>query len=335
MRVLVTGGAGFIGSHVCKRLAEAGHIPVAYDNLRTGHRWAVRWGPFEHGDISDPVRLLEVLRAHRIDVVMHFAALAYVGESVSQPDIYWMTNVARTLTMIETIRAAGIERMVFSSSCATYGVAETATITETSPQAPISPYGRSKLAIEHVLQDYADAFGFSSIALRYFNAAGSDPDGEIGEEHDPETHVIPLILQTAAGRRERFTLLGDDYPTADGTCVRDFVHVFDLAEAHALALEAIKPGCAEAYNLGTGEGFSVAEVIDVARLTTGRPIAVEVAVRRPGDPPTLTADASLAKAELGWTPQRSDLATMIGDTWRWMTEHRARVGFPVDLGKRW
>ena len=328
VRVLVTGGAGYVGSHAAKALALAGHVPVVVDNLRTGHRWAVKWGPFVHGDIRDAALLADVMRRERIGLVMHFAALAYVGESIARPDLYWDTNVGGTLALLEAMRRAGVERIVFSSTCATYGIVERQPIGETEPQRPINPYGRSKLTVEHILADYANAFGLGAVALRYFNVAGADPEGEIGEEHHPETHLIPLALKAAAGEVACFPVFGDDYPTADGTCVRDFIHVTDLAAAHVRAMDLVSPGTSTALNLGTGRGHSVREVIRAAEEVSGRRIPVALAPRRPGDPPRLAADASLAAARLGWTPRQSTLTGMIETAWAWMAEHRAGVSLP-------
>ena len=322
MRVLVTGGAGFVGSHTAKALAIAGHEPVVYDNLRTGHLWAVKWGPFHYGDLFDEARLVEVMRAEKVEAVMHFAALAYVGESVARPDQYYRTNVAGTLSLLSAMRIARVERIVFSSSCATYGEALELPILETTPQHPINPYGRSKMMVEAILADHAVAFGLGVAVLRYFNAAGADPEGEIGEEHDPETHLIPLVLQAAARRIPFVSVLGEDWPTPDGTCVRDYVHVSDLARAHGLALGAVEPGTVRTWNLGTGRGFSVREVIDVAARVTKREVPLRMAPRRPGDPPVLTASSAAAATDLGWTPVASDLEAMIGTAWAWMVEHR-------------
>jgi UDP-arabinose 4-epimerase len=321
MKVLVTGGAGYIGSHACKALARAGHVPVVYDNLRSGHRWAVKYGPFEHGDILDGDRLQAVLRDHQIEAVMHFAALAYVGESVTKPDIYYRTNVVGTLSLLNAMHATGVGRLVFSSSCATYGNRDT-DISETDSQAPINPYGRSKLMGEQMLGDFVAAYGLGAVIFRYFNAAGSDPEGELGEEHDPETHLIPLVLEVAAGEREAVSIFGTDYDTPDGTCIRDYVHVTDLADAHIRALDAIRPGQQRAYNLGAGRGYSVQQVIEAAKQVTGRPIASRAAPRRAGDPPSLVATGSLARSELGWVPGHSDLQTMIETAWHWKTTHR-------------
>jgi UDP-arabinose 4-epimerase len=317
--VLVTGGAGYIGSHACKALAKAGYTPVVYDNLVYGHEWAVKWGPLERGDILDGERLAEVIAAHRPTAVMHFAAFAYVGESVTNPAKYYRNNVQGTLTLLDAMRQAGLERLVFSSSCATYGVPATTPIREDAPQAPINPYGASKLMVERILADCRTAYGLASVALRYFNAAGADPEGEIGEAHDPESHLIPLALDVAAGDRPHVVINGDDYATPDGTCIRDYVHVSDIAEAHVLALAALEAGCAlqPAYNLGGGAALSVAEVIGAASLAAGRNIPVVVGPRRPGDPPVLTADAARAIADLGWRPAYPKIEDIIAHAWAW------------------
>jgi len=322
--ILVTGGAGYIGSHACKALAAAGYTPVSYDNLVYGHREAVRWGPFEHGDIADPVRLAEVLHRHRPSAVMHFAAYAYVGESVSDPAKYYRNNVAGTLNLLEAARAFGIERFIFSSTCATYGEPQQVPIPEDHPQRPVNPYGTTKLMIEQMLRDFDQAYGLRSIALRYFNAAGADPEGETGEDHDPETHLIPLALDAALGRRPPLTVFGDDYPTPDGTCIRDYIHVTDLAQAHVLALRALEQGVAStAYNLGNGQGFSVLEVIRAIRRVTGREVPYTLGPRRPGDPPRLVGDAQRIVAELGWQPQFADLEGLLATAWRWACERRS------------
>ncbi len=322
MHVLVTGGAGYIGSHACKALAEAGHIPVAFDNLSYGHRRAVRWGPFEQGDINDPKCLDAVLARYQPGAVMHFAAFAYVGESVREPARYYRNNVAGTLTLLEAMGRHGIGAIVFSSSCATYGIPASTPIAEDHRQDPVSPYGATKLAVERMLHDFEPACGLRHISLRYFNAAGADPQGEIGEEHDPETHLIPLALQAALGRLERLQIFGADYPTADGSCVRDYIHVADLATAHVLALEHLHAGgVSMALNLGVGRGYSVFEVVETARRVTGRPIPTEVVGRRPGDPPVLTADAQKAGALLGWRPRYTELEPIVEHAWAW---HRKR-----------
>ncbi len=324
MKILVTGGAGFIGSHACKALKAAGHEPVVLDNLRTGHRWAVRYGPFEHGDILETSRIAALMRKHEIEAVMHFAALAYVGESISQPDAYYQTNVVGTLSLLDAMRLAGVNRFIFSSTCATFGNVDHH-ISEADPQNPINPYGASKLMVERILRDYASAFGIASVALRYFNAAGSDPDGELGEIHDPETHLIPITLFVAGGMRDKLNVFGTDYDTPDGTCVRDYIHVCDLADAHAAALGVLEAGTFKAFNLGNGNGFSVRQVIDRAEAITGKPIAWEASPRREGDPPSLVADATAARAALGWHPRYPSLDDMIAHSWDFLTEHRARL----------
>jgi UDP-glucose-4-epimerase GalE len=317
--VLVTGGAGYIGSHACKALARAGFTPIAYDNLTSGHRGAVRWGPIEKGDILDRERLNEVLKTYRPSAVMHFAAHAYVSESVDDPAKYYRNNVAGSLSLLEAMREAGIVQIVSSSTCATYGIPQAVPITEDHPQTPINPYGASKLMIERMLADFGSAYGLRTISLRYFNAAGADPDGEIGEDHDPETHLIPLILEAAARRRPDITVYGTDYDTPDGTCIRDYVHVTDLATAHVLALKALAGGSQSAcYNLGSGKGFSVREVIAMASSVTGREVPVKEGLRRPGDPPYLVANATRAEAQLGWKSQYDDLSTILKTAWLWL-----------------
>ncbi len=316
--VLVTGGAGYIGSHACKALALAGYVPVTYDNLVYGHLSAVRWGPVVHGDILDRAALDAALRAWQPVAVMHFAAFAYVGESVTHPGKYYRNNVVGSLTLLEAMRDAGVTQFVFSSTCATYGVPQAVPIAEDHPQHPINPYGATKLMIERMLRDFDAAHGLRSISLRYFNAAGADPVGETGEAHDPETHLIPLVLDAAAGARPNVTVFGTDYPTPDGTCVRDYIHVTDLAQAHVLALQALQSGAPTiAYNLGNGVGFSVREVIDVVQQVTGLTVPVIFGPQRAGDPPALVGDASRIRAELGWTPQHADLADIVGTAWRW------------------
>lgn len=321
MKVLVTGGAGYIGSHACKALAAAGHEPITYDNLSTGHDWAVRWGPLELGDILDAERLSQVVLRHRPDAVMHFAALAYVGVSVRDPSSYHRTNVVGTLNLLDAARAAGVPRIVFSSSCATYGVPERVPISVDTPQQPVNPYGWTKLAGERMLSEHCAAYRLGAVALRYFNAAGADPEGLIGEDHDPETHLIPLALDVAAGRRVHLDIFGDDYPTPDGTCVRDYVHVCDLADAHVRALEACDAGAMRAVNLGVGRGYSVREVVDTVRRVTGRDVPIRLAPRRPGDPPALVAEVSSAAEQLGWTARWTDLDAIVDSAWRW---HRRR-----------
>lgn len=318
MNILVTGGAGYIGSHACKALAKAGHTPITYDNLVYGHRWAVKWGPLEEGDIADRDRLSEVIAKYQPVAVMHFAAYAYVGESVQDPGKYYRNNVAGTLTLLEVMRDLGIDKFIFSSTCATYGIPESVPIREDHPQRPINPYGASKLMIERMLQDFDVAHGLRSISLRYFNAAGADPDGEIGEAHDPETHLIPLVLDAAAGKRTAITVFGDDYETPDGTCIRDYIHVADLADAHVLALKALEDGAkTTAYNLGNGHGFSVKEVIETAERVAGKTVPVEIGQRRPGDPAKLVGDSTRIRSELAWNPRYAGLQLMIASAWNW------------------
>ena len=327
LNILVTGGAGYIGSHTCKALAAAGFMPVAYDNLVFGHEWAVKWGPLARGDILDRGRLEEVFRRYKPSAIVHFAAYAYVGESVEQPAKYYKNNVTGTLTLFEAMRDHGVEQMVYSSTCATYGRPQMIPIPEHHPQNPVNPYGASKLMVEQILADFSAAYGLRSISLRYFNAAGADAEGEIGEDHDPETHLIPLVLQTAAGKRPNITIYGTDYDTPDGTCIRDYVHVSDLAEAHVLALKALSSnGSSASYNLGTGRGFSVREVIETAHSVTGREIRVQEGPRRPGDPPQLVADATRAKTELGWTPKYADLDQIVKSAWSWSLRHHPALG---------
>ena len=316
--VLVTGGAGYIGSHACKALAAAGYVPVTFDNLVYGHRSAVRWGPFVHGDILDRAAVDAALWAWAPVAVMHFAAFAYVGESVTNPGKYYRNNVTGSLTLLEAMRDAGVDKFIFSSTCATYGVPQTMPLWEDHPQNPINSYGASKLMIERMLQDFDAAHGLRSISLRYFNAAGADPEGETGEAHDPETHLIPLVLDAAAGLRFDVTIFGDQYPTPDGTCIRDYIHVADLAQAHVLGLQALEAGAATtAYNLGNGQGFSVRQVIEVAESVTGRKVPVHIGPQRAGDPPQLVGDASRVRAELGWQPRHADLGEIIETAWRW------------------
>jgi UDP-arabinose 4-epimerase len=316
--ILVTGGAGYIGSHACKTLARAGYCPVAFDNLSRGHREAVRWGPLIEGNIADRAKLSAALDEHRVSAVMHFAAFAYVGESVADPAMYYRNNLGGTLSLLEAMREARIDQIVFSSTCATYGNPDDVPIRETAPQLPVNPYGETKLAIERALHWYGQAYGLRSVSLRYFNAAGADPDGEIGELHEPETHLLPLVLQTALGQRSQIDVYGTDYPTPDGTAIRDYIHVQDLAEAHLRALEHLGAGReSTALNLGTGRGHSVREVVRVAEAVSGRPVRCRDAARRPGDPPALVADPSLAALRLGWRARSSDLETIVRTALQW------------------
>jgi len=323
MNVVVAGGAGYIGSHAVKQLLDAGHWVVVVDNLFRGHTRAVdARAAFERVDLQETVTLAALLAEHDIDCVMHFAALAYVGESVGDPLAYYHNNTAGTVSLLRAMDTTGVRRMVFSSTCATYGEPETTPIVETLPQSPINPYGRSKLYVEAVLRDYAAANPeFAFAALRYFNVAGAAADGSLGEDHDPETHLIPVVLQAALGKRESITVFGTDYPTPDGTCVRDYIHVEDLCAAHIMAMEALKPGDARFYNLGIGRGYSVREVIDACRRVTGRDIPVEYGERRPGDPAVLYADASKIREELGWTSQYTELDDIVQTTWNWFRNH--------------
>jgi UDP-glucose-4-epimerase GalE len=316
--VLLVGGAGYIGAHTAKYLSGRGCLPIVFDNLGAGHRDAVKWGPLEVGDIADGPRLSEVLARHRPKAVLHFAAHAYVGESVIDPARYYQNNVAGTLSLLDAMRAAGVRHLVFSSSCATYGLPRSLPIVEEHAQDPISPYGRSKLMVEQILADYARAYDLRAVCLRYFNAAGADADGELGERHDPETHLVPIVLEAAAGRRSAVPVYGHDYPTRDGTCVRDYIHVTDLARAHHLALRYLLAGGASVnLNLGNGSGYSVQEVIEAARRVTGRRIEIDHQERRPGDPPELVAGSAKARQLLGWQAVDSSLENIITTAWRW------------------
>jgi UDP-arabinose 4-epimerase len=322
--ILVTGGAGYVGAHACKALDRAGYQPVVLDNLVYGHQLAVRWGMFERGDIADRARLDELFVRYRPNAVMHFAAFAYVGESVTDPGKYYRNNVAGTLSLLEAMRDHAVHRLVFSSTCATYGVPEKVPIPESALQRPINPYGRSKLMVEMMLGDFDAAHSIRSIALRYFNAAGADPDGEIGELHDPESHLIPVALDAVTGRGPPLTVFGDDYDTPDGTCIRDYVHVSDLADAHVLALQALERGAAsDAFNLGNGSGTSVREVLAAIERITGRPVPHSVGPRRPGDPAVLVSEARRSASELGWRPSLSDLDSIVATAWAW---HRKAHG---------
>jgi UDP-glucose 4-epimerase len=315
--ILVTGGAGYIGSHTCLRLAQAGFTPVVYDNLANGWESFVRWGPLEVGDVRDAARLDAVFARHRPAAVVHFAALSDVGLSAAQPGAFYDNNVGGSTALIEAARRAGIDKLVFSSTCATYGQPVCLPMDETHPQHPLSPYGASKLMVEKILTDMARLADFRSVVLRYFNAAGADPEGRIGEKHDPETHAIPLAIAAARGERDRFMLFGDDYDTRDGTCVRDYIHVLDLADAHVLALQWLLDGKAsEIFNLGTGTGATVRELVGAIERRSNRPFPLEPAPRRDGDAPSLVADNTKARELLGWTP-RYDLDEIIDHAWAW------------------
>lgn len=324
MRVFVTGGAGYVGSHCVKDLCEHGHEVVVYDDLSRGHRAAVHpKARLIVGSLDDRELLRTAITSQPFDAVMHFAAFACVNESVNQPLLYYRNNTANTLRLLELMRDSGIFRLVFSSTCASYGVPERVPIPESAPTTPINPYGRSKLAVEWMLADSAAAWGLGSCALRYFNACGAAADGSIGEDHRPETHLIPIVLQTLLGQRPAVSIFGTDYPTPDGTCIRDYIHVEDLAEVHRLAVETIRPGEATAYNVGTGTGHSVREIIDAAGRVTGKPVAWQEAPRRPGDPPRLVADASKIHSSLGWRARWTDIEQIIGSAWRWHQAHPA------------
>ncbi len=321
--MLVTGGAGYVGSHTCKALFNAGYLPVVYDSMERGHSWAVKWGPLEVGNLHDRKRLYEVLRKYKPVAVLHFAAYAYVGESVQRPEDYYWNNMAGSVSLLNTLLDAGVKKLVFSSTCSTFGVPDSVPISEDHPQRPINPYGSSKLMVERVLADFDKAHGFKSISLRYFNAAGADPEAEIGEAHVPETHLVPLALFVARGDASSLTIFGSDYPTPDGTCIRDYVHVSDLADAHVLALKYLDGGGSTcSLNLGTGKGWSVAEVIQTVVEVSGRQIAVSKGQRRPGDPPILVADPTAAMRVLGWIPKYPHIKTQIEHAWKWLSQQR-------------
>lgn len=317
-RILVTGGAGYIGSHACKALAAKGFEPVTVDNLSRGNRWAVKWGPLEKGDISDSRRLRQILDFYQPCAVMHFAAFAYVGESMENPLLYYQNNVGGSAALLYAIVESRVIPVVFSSTCATYGIPESIPIPEEHPQRPVNPYGYSKLVIERILADVGEVHGLRSVSLRYFNAAGADPDREIGEAHDPEPHLIPRIL-AAARDGTAVTVYGDDYDTADGTCIRDYIHVSDIADAHVRALDyLLSDGTSCALNLANARGYSVMDVIQAAQQVTGKTLRIENRPRRPGDPPVLVGSSERARAVLGWTPQRPALETQMADAWNWM-----------------
>jgi UDP-glucose-4-epimerase GalE len=322
MKVLVTGGAGYIGSHAAKALAKAGHEPLVLDNLSTGHRWAVKWGPLLEWDLADTELLPQFLEKERVEAVLHFAASLMVGESVKEPRKYYWNNVVNTLRLLDSMLEAGVKRIVFSSSAATYGNPQQVPIPEDHPKLPINPYGETKLAMERVLRWYGDAYGIKWVALRYFNAAGADPDGELGESHDPEAHLIPLTIKAALGQRSQVEIYGTDYPTPDGTAVRDYIHVTDLADAHVRALGYLAAGGESlALNLGTGHGYSVREVITAVGKVSAKPVPFREGPRRAGDPPVLVADARLAGSLLGWKPQYSELETIAENAWKWHLKH--------------
>ncbi|MDA7905141.1 UDP-glucose 4-epimerase GalE [Rhodopirellula sp.] len=321
MNILVVGGAGYIGSHAVRFLLAAGHQVTVYDNLSRGHREAVPDGLLVEGELTDRSKLVSVFREHQIESVMHFAAFALVNESVNDPSLYYRNNVIAALELLEAMKEAEVKKIVFSSTTATYGEPEAMPISEATPQQPINPYGFTKLVIERALADYATAYGFGYAALRYFNAAGAHPDGMIGEDHDPESHLIPVVLQVALGQREQITVFGDDFATPDGTCLRDYIHVDDLASAHLRALEQIEPGKGICVNLGTGRGTSVREIVEACRKVTGHPIPTVMGDRRAGDPAELVADNRLAKKLLDWTPKYESVESIVETAWRWHKSH--------------
>ncbi|WP_299193387.1 UDP-glucose 4-epimerase GalE [uncultured Litoreibacter sp.] len=316
--VLVTGGAGYIGSHACKVLAKAGFLPVTFDNLDTGWEQAVKFGPFEKGDLQDRSRLDTVFAKHQPVAVMHFAALSQVGESMDNPGLYWRNNVLGSLNLVEAAIAAGCRKFVFSSTCATYGEQDGVALTEDSPQAPLNAYGASKRAIEDILDNFSASHGLEHVTFRYFNVAGADPEGDVGEFHQPETHLIPLVMDAIDGKRDALTVYGTDYDTPDGTCIRDYVHVMDLVDAHILGLNWLLEGKGNAvFNLGTGTGFSVREVIDSSRTITNKSVPVVEGARRAGDATKLVSGSAAARDLLGWDPKRSTMEAMVSDAWRW------------------
>ena len=321
-RVLVTGGAGFIGSHIAKALAEAGYEPVVFDNLSLGHAWAVKWGPLVQADLLDRAALDSVFRSYALESVIHTAGSAYVGESVADPKKYFRNNIVTSLNLLDAMIDHRVGSIVFSSSCTTYGLPQSLPLSEQHPQSAISPYGETKLLVERAMRWYGDAYGLKWAALRYFNAAGADPDGQLGEEHAPETHLIPLVIAAALGG-DALRVFGVDYPTPDGTAIRDYIHVTDLAKAHVAAVARLSAGHdSMALNLGTGQGHSIYDVIRCVERVSGRRVPHTETSRRAGDPPALVADASRALAVLGWRPELSDLDTIVGTAWRWFHDRR-------------
>ena len=321
MRVLVVGGAGYIGSHTVQALNGLGHEVWVFDNLLAGHKSAVPEGSLIEGDLADLATLENVLKRHEIEAVMHFAAHASVPESMAEPAKYYRNNIVGTLNLLDAMRAAGTRKIVFSSTAAVYGLPEHSPISEETPKAPINPYGFTKLVIERTLADYAHAYGLGYAVLRYFNASGASADASIGEDHSPESHLIPIILQVALGQRENISITGTDYPTPDGSCIRDFIHVEDLADAHCRVLDRIEPGKGLTYNVGTGRGYSVREVVEAARKVTGRPIEAVERPRRAGDPPELVASADALRRDLGWSPRYPEIEAIVATAWRWHLSH--------------
>ena len=318
MAILVCGGAGYIGSHINKQLNLEGYETVVFDNLKYGHKEAVKWGDFVLGDLANQEEIDAVFDKYSIDVVFHFAAYAYVGESVEHPEKYYYNNVVNTLNLLKAMRSHGCSKIIFSSTCATYGEPERVPITEDMPQNPINPYGMTKLTVERIFQDYSKAYGLQFVVLRYFNAAGADPDGQIGESHNPETHIIPLVLDAASGKRSDIKVFGTDYDTPDGSCVRDYIHVSDLASAHLLALHHLeRGGASDFFNLGNAHGTSVLEVVDSVKRVTGKTFSVTIADRRPGDPAKLVGSSDKARRVLGWKPVYGDIDTIVAHAWYW------------------
>lgn len=316
--ILIVGGAGYIGAHINKELNRQGYETVVFDNLSFGHHDFVKWGVFKRGDLGNIDEIRAVFKEYPIEEVMHFAAFTYVGESVEDPQKYYLNNLSNTLNLLQVMLEEGVKYFVFSSTCATYGTPQEIPITENHPQKPINPYGKGKYMVEQVLSDYSMAYGLKYVSLRYFNAAGADPDAEIGELHQPETHLIPLILDAASGKRENIQIFGTDYPTRDGTCIRDYIHVLDLADAHIKALNYLQEGNnSNIFNLGNGRGFSVKEVIKASQKSTGKEIMVKEVERRPGDPPVLVGSSSKAKKILNWKPKYPDLTSIIETAWKW------------------
>lgn len=326
MKILITGGAGYIGSHAVKLFLERGHDVWVYDNLIYGHRAAVPADRLIVADLNETHRIDQVLMEKQIDACVHFAAFTYVGESVTNPAKYYQNNLVNTLNLLECLRRHKVSRFIFSSTAATYGMPEQMPITETTPQVPINPYGASKLAVERALADYAQAYQWGFAALRYFNASGAHPDGSIGEDHTPETHLIPLVIQAAVGQRPHIEIFGTDYPTPDRTCVRDYIHVCDLAEAHLLALEKLQPSQQLHYNLGIGRGYSVREVIAAVEAVTGKKVPIKEGPRRAGDPPVLVASSDKIQKELGWKPRYTDIKAIVETAWNWHKAHPKGYG---------
>lgn len=324
--ILIVGGAGYIGSHTNKIMSQRGYENVVFDNLVYGHREAVKWGKFVFGDLCNKDQIRSCLEENRIDAVMHFSAFAYVGESVIKPALYYQNNVVNTINLLDVMRQYDVRYFIFSSSCATYGMPKQVPITEEHPQQPINPYGRTKFMIERILEDYDHAYGIKHISLRYFNAAGADPEGEIGERHEPETHLIPLTIFAALGKRDSISIYGTDYPTDDGTCVRDYIHVNDLADAHIKALEYLRDsGQSAVFNLGNDNGYSVREIIDRVKMVSQRNFNVVEQERRPGDPPVLVSSSDRAANILGWTPKFADIDSIIATAWNWHCQEDNRV----------